>query len=465
MRDGPGSSVRAATPSPAKGRKPRGKAGKIGKVGNEANTGAAAAERQRRETRVSLMSMLQGGSGGGGQVTGDGDEDGDDEELEEEENDVEEEVEEEDDDEADDNLVVLGDFREWVVDTFSQAGPRHANEDRFLVVDDLDTLQTSGGTNSRYPPGVMSSGAPTCLWGVFDGHGGSGASEYIKANAAFECSHALQDLRALAESEAAAKGGASRNPTAGVPRLLRAAIAETFQRLEAGFERVSRKTRDFSGACTTIVLCTHGVVAVGNLGDCRALLCFCETDDYGTAESHREITVAHRATDPAEKARITQAGGFVLNGRVMGVLEPSRAIGDWDLKRNPKSRHAVSSKPSLNVQVVRKNDTDTGGSGGKGARSTAGRNSKRAEKKMGGARLMNAMHSSAGGADLPRDPFMVIASDGVWDFMTDDEVVECVQKSTRFGLDRSEPARRLVAQAKAKRSQDDITAVVVHFQK
>ena len=39
-----------------------------------------------------------------------------------------------------------------------------------------------------------------------------------------------------------------------------------------------------------------------------------------------------KAEDPEERARIAAAGGTVTNGRVMGVLEPSRAIGDLDLK-------------------------------------------------------------------------------------------------------------------------------------
>lgn len=36
---------------------------------------------------------------------------------------------------------------------------------------------------------------------------------------------------------------------------------------------------------------------------------------------------AHRATDVEEKARIRHKGGRVVQGRVMGVLEPSRVIG------------------------------------------------------------------------------------------------------------------------------------------
>lgn len=35
-----------------------------------------------------------------------------------------------------------------------------------------------------------------------------------------------------------------------------------------------------------------------------------------------------KPSQPDEKARITKAGGFVMNGRVLGVLAVSRAFGD-----------------------------------------------------------------------------------------------------------------------------------------
>lgn len=35
-----------------------------------------------------------------------------------------------------------------------------------------------------------------------------------------------------------------------------------------------------------------------------------------------------KPSQPDEKARITKAGGFVMNGRVLGDLAVSRAFGD-----------------------------------------------------------------------------------------------------------------------------------------
>lgn len=53
--------------------------------------------------------------------------------------------------------------------------------------------------------------------------------------------------------------------------------------------------------------------------------------------------LAHRATDVDEKARIRSKGGKVVQGRVMGVLEPSRVIGVSLLKNLAAQCFVVSS--------------------------------------------------------------------------------------------------------------------------
>jgi hypothetical protein len=115
-------------------------------------------------------------------------------------------------------------FVKWAVDVWTDQGPHHANEDRWIAVDNLESLAASGGLESAPPAGgsltggsLTSSsddgcpraflrsqrlgrqpggggnddgqlhwGARTALWGVFDGHGGSGASEYVRSRAARE---------------------------------------------------------------------------------------------------------------------------------------------------------------------------------------------------------------------------------------------------------------------------------------
>ncbi|PFH37151.1 hypothetical protein BESB_036090 [Besnoitia besnoiti] len=44
------------------------------------------------------------------------------------------------------------------------------------------------------------------------------------------------------------------------------------------------------------------------------------------------LNTEHRCSDPRELARIRRAGGSILGGRVGGILEPARTIGDFDVK-------------------------------------------------------------------------------------------------------------------------------------
>jgi serine/threonine protein phosphatase PrpC len=79
---------------------------------------------------------------------------------------------------------------------------------------------------------------------------------------------------------------------------------------------------------------------MANLGDCRAVLC-----RAGTA---LDLTTDCKASRPDEIARIAEAGQFVTNGRIIGGLQVSRAIGDFDYKGiGLRRRNIVSSEPEL----------------------------------------------------------------------------------------------------------------------
>lgn len=115
----------------------------------------------------------------------------------------------------------------------------------------------------------------------------------------------------------------------------------------------------------------------------------------------------HRVTDPFEIARIQKAGGFVLKGRVMGVLAVTRSIGDHYLKE------FVVAHPHVNQLSVK----------------------------------------------LPADEndFVIVACDGLFDVMTDQEAVDLVRK---FQGDKSDAANQLVREALSRGTTDNVTAVV-----
>ena len=144
-----------------------------------------------------------------------------------------------------------------------------------------------------------------------------------------------------------------------------------------------------------------------NCGDARSVL-----SRNGVA---MRLSRDHKASDPGEKSRVEQSGGFVLRNRVLGVLAVSRSFGDHSLKQ------FVVSTPY--VQSMELGD---------------------------------------------KDDFLVLACDGVWDVMSDQEVVDFVKvyAGHKDGLSREKfdvIARALVDEALRRGSTDNVTAIVVQL--
>ncbi|EOA33967.1 hypothetical protein CARUB_v10021462mg [Capsella rubella] len=107
------------------------------------------------------------------------------------------------------------------------------------------------------------------------------------------------------------------------------------EKVEAFKAAYLRTDRDFleqgvvSGACCVTALIQDQEMIVSNLGDCRAVLC-----RGGVAEA---LTTDHKAGRDDEKERIESQGGYVDihrgSWRVHGILAVSRSIGDAHLKK------------------------------------------------------------------------------------------------------------------------------------
>lgn len=129
--------------------------------------------------------------------------------------------------------------------------------------------------------------------------------------------------------------------------------------------------------CTAVVALLHDKeLFVANAGDSRCVVC-----RNGKA---LEMSIDHKPEDQVEFDRIQKAGGRVtLDGRVNGGLNLSRAIGDHGYKMNkklPPEEQMISALPDIKKITI-----------------------------------------------CPEDEFMVLACDGIWNFMTSDDVVEFVQ--------------------------------------
>ncbi|KAK9822800.1 hypothetical protein WJX74_011082 [Apatococcus lobatus] len=187
------------------------------------------------------------------------------------------------------------------------------------------------------------------------------------------------------------------------------AFADAFSRTDAEFAKADNAALIGTTAVAALVGSRHLYVA--NCGDSRAVLC---RGGYACA-----LTDDHKAAREDETARVEAAGGQILfwNGvRVMGVLAVSRAIGDHCL------RPYVIADPEVTIVARR-----------------------------------------------PEDELLLLASDGLWDVLSNQEAISlakrCLRRARQRGASRQSAARIaatvLTRAAVDRGSRDNVTVVVV----
>ena len=203
------------------------------------------------------------------------------------------------------------------------------------------------------------------FFGVFDGHAGAYVSKY--------CSEHL--LEAIVSNEnfakAAEKSQANgKQPCDDSTELAREAVRTSFIELDHNIRNIIDEGEK-SGSTAVVVLVSPSHVYFGNCGDSRAIYCRAGKQAFATAD--------HKPVNPEEKTRIEKAGGSVMIQRINGSLAVSRALGDFEYKMEPQlsaTEQLVSPEPEVSC-LRREND----------------------------------------------DEFLLLACDGVWDVMTNDEVI------------------------------------------
>ncbi|KAH9256244.1 hypothetical protein BASA81_005465 [Batrachochytrium salamandrivorans] len=285
---------------------------------------------------------------------------------------------------------------------FSRCGKKHIqSEDRIYtrtgLVAEQGRGETSGSTEmvciadmlkeiprDQYDPDRV------FLSVVTDGHGGSITSQFVSKNL----------LYCIAQQAEARKSPSLAN--------LEAVIQDGFKACEDLLNLTHPE--EHSGCCCLVSVVFESQVLVAHLGDVRAVVC-----ENGEV---RQLTRDHRATDAGEAARIIELGGQITNNRVHGVLAPSRAFGNHDLKSIPPA-NVLSSEP----EVVRYQLDD---------------------------------------AKIRKSPcFMIVATDGVWDCMTNEQACDLVGRTLKAtGGSAPSAAKKLVEMA-SKKNDDDITVNVL----
>ncbi|KAK9057686.1 hypothetical protein SSX86_022522 [Deinandra increscens subsp. villosa] len=255
--------------------------------------------------------------------------------------------------------------------------------------------------------------------GVYDGHGGPEASRYI-------CDHFFSHLIRNVQE----KGLIS-------SEVLKNAVSAT----EDGFLTLVRRSCGIKplmaavGSCCLAGIISDGTLYVANMGDSRAVIGRLNrrrsskivaeqiTEDHNACrnEIRRELKQDH----PDDPQIVVMKQGV---WRIKGIIQVSRTIGDAYLKkpefaldssfprfhlREPIRRPVLGNGPSLYNRVLK-----------------------------------------------PDDKFIVFASDGLWEHVTNQQAVEIVHNNPRSGI-----ARRLIKSAinvaarKARKGYDEVQKI------
>ncbi|KAH1038763.1 hypothetical protein J1N35_040506 [Gossypium stocksii] len=188
-------------------------------------------------------------------------------------------------------------------------------------------------------------------------------------------------------------------------------VASAFLQTDAAFtEACALDSALSSGATALAALVLGRMLVVANVKDCRAVLC------------HRgkaiEMSRDHKPNCNRERKRIEALGGSVYDGYLNGQLNMARALGDWHIEgMKDASGGPLSAEPELMT------------------------------------------------ADLTKeDEFLIIGCDGLWDVFRSQNAVDFARQRLQEHNDPTMCSKDLVDEALKRKSEDNLTVVVVCFQ-
>ncbi|VVB09599.1 unnamed protein product [Arabis nemorensis] len=273
--------------------------------------------------------------------------------------------------------------------------------------------------------------------GVYDGHGGPETSRFINEHMFYHLKRFTAEQQCMSSE----------------------VIKKAFDATEEGF--LSIVTNQFPtrpqiatvGSCCLVCVICDGTLYVANAGDSRVVL---GQVMRATGEAHAsQLSTEHNASIESVRRELQALHPdhpdiVVLKHnvwRVKGIIQVSRSIGDVYLKRSEFNREPLYAKFRLRAPFSKP--------------------------------LLSAEPSITEHTLQPHDQFIICASDGLWEHMSNQEAVNIVQSHPRNGI-----AKRLVKvalQEAAKKREmrysdlkkidrgvrrhfhDDITVVVVFF--
>ncbi|KDR84394.1 hypothetical protein GALMADRAFT_711221 [Galerina marginata CBS 339.88] len=202
------------------------------------------------------------------------------------------------------------------------------------------------------------------FFAVYDGHGGSAATAKF----------AGQNVHKRLTSEESYR-----------EKDYEAALKKAF--LGTDQDLLADKSRDTSG-CTAIaaLLTNDNKIYVANAGDSRSVI--------GIKGKVKDLSSDHKPTEYSEMERIIAAGGRIVGQRVEGNLALSRALGDFNYKKDESlgpEAQIVTANPDVTCHQI-----------------------------------------------TEEDEFLVLACDGIWDCLTSQQVVDYIRYHVSEGKELPE---------------------------
>ncbi|XP_071917867.1 probable protein phosphatase 2C 60 isoform X2 [Coffea arabica] len=173
-----------------------------------------------------------------------------------------------------------------------------------------------------------------------------------------------------------------------------------------------------SGSTACVAIIRDNQLLVANAGDSR-----CVISRKGQAYN---LSRDHKPDLEIERERILKAGGFIHAGRVNGSLNLARAIGDMEFKQNkflPAEKQIVTANPDINTVEL-----------------------------------------------CEDDDFVVLACDGVWDCMSNQQLVDYIHEQLSSETKLSVVCERVLDRCLAPSTAggegcDNMTMILVQFKK
>ncbi|XP_076451535.1 integrin-linked kinase-associated serine/threonine phosphatase 2C-like [Babylonia areolata] len=203
-------------------------------------------------------------------------------------------------------------------------GEREEMQDAHLQIDDYSSM-----FQDLHP-----SIGRLALYAVFDGHGGSRASRF-----------ASQYLHKILRDKF------PKGDVGTVEKEIKKCLIDVFKKLDEDFLREAARQKPSwkDGTTAVVVLVVNNTLFIANLGDSKSILCRYKAEEGGCVAV--PLTTDHSPSVYTERMRIQKAGGYVREGRVMGILEVSRSLGD-----GPYKNHGVTCLPDVKRCQLTSND-------------------------------------------------------------------------------------------------------------